>query len=87
MELRVGVDHAHKRHVLEVEPFRDHLRSQKHGSIRSGKLLKEALVGPFATRGVGVHADDGHVRADARHPVEQCAQLGLDALGSRAELL
>ena len=44
-------------------------------------------MGPFATRGVGVHADDGHVRADARHPVEQCAQLGLDALGSRAELL
>ena len=87
MELRVGIDHAHKRHVLEVEPLRDHLRSQKHGGVRSGELLEEALVGSFAARGVGVHADDGHTGADARHPVEQCAQLRLDTLGSRAELL
>ena len=87
LQLRVGVDDAHERDVVEVKALRNHLRTQQHGGVGSGELLEQALVRAFAAGGVGVHADDGHIRPHALHTVKHHAQLGFHALRSRAELL
>ena len=69
MQLGVGVDNAHERHIVEVEALRDHLRAQKHGRVRRGELLEQRLVRAFRLGGVGVHADDGHARTHPGHAV------------------
>ena len=41
-ELRVGVDHAHEHDIVEIEAFRNHLRTQKHrrtGLAKFGEQL------------------------------------------------
>ena len=87
MQLGVGVDDAHQRDVVEIEPLGDHLGAEQHGGIGGGERFQQGLVGAFGLGGVGVHADDGNGWPHTGQPVQELAQLGFHTLGAGAELL
>ena len=61
LEGEVGIDHAHKGNLGKVEALGDHLGAQQHRAIGGIELFKQLLVRVLATRGIGVHANDGDI--------------------------
>ena len=53
VQLGVGVDDAHQRDVVEIEPLGDHLGAEQHGGIGGGERFQQGLVGAFGLGGVG----------------------------------
>ena len=61
LQRKVGIDHAHKRDLGKVEALGNHLGAQQHGAIGRIELLEQLFVRVLATRGIGIHANDGDV--------------------------
>ena len=77
MKRTLGVKHANKRDVREVQPLRDHLRAYENVRLVAPERAEDVVVRMLAARRVGVHPQD------ARRP-EATLQRGLDALGADA---
>ena len=58
----VGVDHAYKRHVGEVEAFGDHLRAEEDVDFVIAETHERSLVAARFLHRVGVHPQDTGVR-------------------------
>ena len=64
---RVGLDHAHQRHVGKIEPLGDHLRAQQDACLARTEFRQGLFVGPAGPHRVGVHADQGGVGEACPH--------------------
>ena len=53
------------------EALRDHLGTEQDATMGRGELVEQTLVRALLPRGVGIHANDGHIERD------DLAQLGL----------
>ena len=61
LERKVGINYTHKRDLGKIEALGDHLGAQQHRAIGGIELFKQLLVRVLATRGIGVHANDGDI--------------------------
>ena len=52
----IGIEDPDNRHIVEVEPFGYHLRTDEHIGLALAELTDKALVGTARTRGVKVHS-------------------------------
>ena len=77
-KLRVGIEHHHEAHPLEVVPLGDHLRAHDDVDFARMHALKSRLGGVFRAHAVAV---------DAKHPRLRPERLDalLDALRARAD--
>ncbi len=55
MQRQVRVDDSHQRHIGEVQPFGDHLRSQEDVDLAGPEIAKDPSIIIFALESVGIH--------------------------------
>jgi hypothetical protein len=58
---QICCDDADHGHTFEIEPFRDHLRSDEDLGFTPGKCGKDLLVGILGACRVGIHAENADV--------------------------
>src|SRR4051794_33396131 len=82
MKRRVGVDNADQRHVREIKPLGDHLRTQQYFHLAGAKAIERGLVAPGLLHRVAIHAYQRHIGKAA--PDFRLEPLGAKALKADA---
>ena len=86
---RIGIDDAHHRHLVEVQPLRYHLGTDEDIRPSGTKVADDALIGIAGTRRVEVHTGDAGLREGLTHlflyllrTIASCPQVCRTATGT-----
>ena len=67
IQRQIRIQHAHQRHIWEIEAFRDHLSADHEVDLLRPELPQEVAELVFALDGIRVHAGDAGLRKHFAH--------------------